>query len=79
MEELNDMPCLDAVVREVLRLYAPVPVASQVAVKDDTLPLGSPIRLMKGDLRIATYFLCRIRKSQTILIPISTINRSQKV
>ena len=50
MDELNDIPYLDAVVREALRLYAPVPVTLRVAVKDDILPLGSPIRTTKGEL-----------------------------
>lgn len=50
MDELNGIPYLDAVVREVLRLYAPVPSTLRVAVKDDILPLGKPVRTTKGDL-----------------------------
>jgi hypothetical protein len=50
MDELNRMTYLDAVVREVLRLYAPVPATLRVAVKDDILPLGTPVRTTKGDL-----------------------------
>ena len=93
MDELNDIPYLDAVVREALRLYAPVPVTLRVAVKDDILPLGSPIRTTKGELIDSIQFVtgypfeveplipyaCRIRKGQTILIPILAINRSQKI
>lgn len=92
MDELNDIPYLDAVVREALRLYAPVPATLRVAVKDDILPLGSPVRTTKGDLIDSIQFvvghllkvetlisLCRVWKGQTFLIPISAINRSQKI
>jgi len=92
MDELNDIPYLDAVVREALRLYAPVPLTLRVAVKDDILPLGSPVRTTKGDLLDSIQFvvgrllevetlipLCSVRKGQTITIPISAINRSQKI
>jgi hypothetical protein len=50
MDELNDIPYLDAVVRETLRLHAPVPLTLRVAVKDDILPLGNPVRTTRGEL-----------------------------
>ena len=43
MDELNSLPYLDAVVRETLRLHAPVPNSGRIAVKDDILPLGKPV------------------------------------
>lgn len=39
MEELKSLPFLDMVVRESLRLYAPVFAARRVAVKDTVLPM----------------------------------------
>ena len=44
MDELNSFPYLDSVVRETLRLYAPVPFTSRVAAKDDVLPLDTPVK-----------------------------------
>ena len=44
MDELNALPYLDAVVRETLRIHAPVPSTLRVAVQDDILPLDEPIK-----------------------------------
>lgn len=43
MDELQALPYLDAVVREVLRLHSPVPMSGRVATQDDVLPLAKPI------------------------------------
>lgn len=43
MDELNALPYLDAVVRETLRVHAPVSSTLRVAVKDDTIPLSTPV------------------------------------
>ena len=43
MDELDALPYLDMVVRETLRLYAPVPTTMRVATKDDVIPLGTPV------------------------------------
>lgn len=43
MEELNGLHYLDHVVREVLRLYAPVPMMMREAAEDDVIPLDTPI------------------------------------
>jgi cytochrome P450 len=42
LSALNKLPLLDAVVRETLRLHAPVPTTVRVAVKDDVIPLAKP-------------------------------------
>ena len=44
MDELNSLPYLDAVVRETLRIHAPVGSTVRVATQDDILPLGEPIK-----------------------------------
>jgi cytochrome P450 len=51
MEELNSLPYLDGVVRETLRLYAPVSATTRVATRDDVVPLGTPFMDRKGRLR----------------------------
>lgn len=48
MDELNALPYLDAVVRETLRIHAPVPSTLRVAVKDDVLPLTTPVTDRNG-------------------------------
>ena len=42
MDELNGMTYLDHVIREVLRLHAPVTNTDRVAKEDVTIPLGVP-------------------------------------
>ena len=46
MDELRSLPYLDMVIRESLRLYAPLFITKKVAVKDTILPMkdGSSIR-----------------------------------
>ncbi|CAE7231830.1 unnamed protein product [Rhizoctonia solani] len=41
--DLSDLPYLDAVVRETLRLYAPIPMVTRVATQDTVIPLTQPI------------------------------------
>ena len=42
MDELAALPYLDAVVKESLRLHAPVPMSDRVAMKDDLIPVSAP-------------------------------------
>lgn len=51
MEELNNLPYLDGVVRETLRLYSPVHATVRIATKDDVVPLGTPFMDRKGRLQ----------------------------
>jgi hypothetical protein len=48
MDELNSLPYLDAVVRETLRVHAPVPTTMRVAKRDDVVPLSEPYIDKKG-------------------------------
>jgi hypothetical protein len=48
MEQLNALPYLDDVVREALRLYAPVSATNRVVLKDDVIPLGEPFTDKNG-------------------------------
>ncbi|KAL7282853.1 hypothetical protein ACG7TL_002266 [Trametes sanguinea] len=47
-DDLVKLPYLDAVCRETLRLYAPVPFDMRQAAADTTLPLMTPIRGLDG-------------------------------
>ena len=51
MDELMALPYLDAVVRETLRVHAPVPVTSRIAMKDDELPVEKPYTDRYGVVR----------------------------
>ncbi|KAF9480874.1 cytochrome P450 [Pholiota conissans] len=73
MDELNSLPYLDAVVRETLRLHAPVPSSMRAAVKDDVVPLSEPYVDKHGK----KHETVTIKKGQMIMIPIVPINKSK--
>ncbi|KIK57951.1 hypothetical protein GYMLUDRAFT_45751 [Collybiopsis luxurians FD-317 M1] len=73
MDVLNSLPYLDAVVRETLRIHAPVAGTSRVATKDDILPLEIPFTDKNGVVHDGV----RVRKGETIFIPILAMNRSK--
>ena len=75
MEELNALPFLDLIVRETLRLYAPVTITSRVAVHDDVLPLSEPITDKSGNV----LHEIPIRKNQRIVIPILALQTSKQI
>ncbi|KAI0697071.1 cytochrome P450 [Cerioporus squamosus] len=49
-DQVMDLPYLDAVTRETLRLYGPVGKLSRVSTQDTVLPLHEPIRGLDGTL-----------------------------
>ncbi|KAH7882875.1 cytochrome P450 [Phlebopus sp. FC_14] len=73
MDDLMALPVLDAVVRETLRVYAPVPATLRIAMKNDVLPLETPFTGNDGLL----YNSVRINKGDSVFIPISSMNRSE--
>ncbi|KAH7906654.1 cytochrome P450 [Hygrophoropsis aurantiaca] len=72
MDELMALPYLDAVVRETLRVHAPIPNSLRVAMKDDVIPLENPFVDKNGKLQ----HNIKISKGDPVLIPILAINRS---
>lgn len=50
MDELNALPYLDAVIREALRVHAPVSGTGREAVKDDFLPFSEPLMDRHGNM-----------------------------
>ncbi|THH14731.1 hypothetical protein EW146_g5637 [Bondarzewia mesenterica] len=72
MDELNSLPYLDAVVREALRLHAPVGSTDRVAVQDDVIPLNMEFVDKDGVRRKEI----RVAKGDIIYIPIRILNRS---
>ncbi|KAJ8073166.1 hypothetical protein PM082_020035 [Marasmius tenuissimus] len=49
-DELVCLPLLDAICRETLRLYAPIPRVLRMAKKDTVVPLSTPVRCTDGSL-----------------------------
>ncbi|KAJ7580829.1 cytochrome P450 [Mycena floridula] len=47
-DNLVNLPYLDAICRETLRLFPPIPFIGRIARKDGVLPLYSPIKLIDG-------------------------------
>ncbi|KIM49563.1 hypothetical protein M413DRAFT_21761 [Hebeloma cylindrosporum] len=75
MDELNALPYLDAVVRETLRVHPPVASTMRVATEDDILPLGEPVKDKSGNVLDSI----KVKKGQTLLIPILALNRSKAI
>ncbi|KAJ7441924.1 cytochrome P450 [Mycena galericulata] len=75
MDELNELKYLDCVVRETLRVHAPVTGTSRVAMRDDVVKLGKPFTDRHG----VVHETLRIRKGDVIHIPILPMNRDVEV
>jgi cytochrome P450 len=48
LDELNSLPYLEYVVREVMRVHAPVLFTQRMAMEDDVLPLSKPYIDQRG-------------------------------
>lgn len=59
MDELNSLPYLEAVVRETMRVHAPVAGTVRVAGKDDTIPLSQPYTDVYGQVHDTIRYACR--------------------
>ncbi|KZP22742.1 cytochrome P450 [Athelia psychrophila] len=74
-KQLDGLPYLDAVVRETLRLYAPVPFVERTARKDTVLPLSQPIVGIDGtDIHEIT-----VPKGTTVTVAIMRANRDPEI
>jgi len=73
MDQLNALPYLDRVVRETLRVHAPVPATIRVAMKDDVIPLNIPFVDKLGRMQ----YHVNIRKGEIVVIPIIGLNKAK--
>ncbi|KAI0648471.1 cytochrome P450 [Trametes meyenii] len=69
-DEVTELPYLDAVCREVLRLYPPVRLLMRSVLKDSVLPLSAPIRGVDGSLIESV----PVRKGMRIVVDIGGSN-----
>lgn len=72
MDELNSLTTLDHVLREVLRLYAPVTALQREVSEDTTIPLGTPVIDKNGVARTEI----PVAKGDQVYFPIRIMNRS---
>jgi len=70
---IYELPYLDAVVHETLRLHPPVTEILREAACEDVIPLGTPIVTPTGE----TISSVTVAKGSTVLAPIRCINRSE--
>ncbi|KAJ6512535.1 cytochrome P450 [Mycena sanguinolenta] len=75
MEELNSLPYLEQIVRETLRLYAPVVSLERMAMENDVLPLAKPYIDKTGK----SHDSIPIHKGQIVHIPILAINTDEEI
>jgi cytochrome P450 len=66
------LPLLDAVVHETLRLHPALTDTPRKAIKDDVLPLSTPITLPDGTTTDRVF----IAKGQAVTVPLLAINQS---
>ncbi|KAJ7430212.1 cytochrome P450 [Mycena galericulata] len=75
MDELNSLPYLESVVRETLRVHAPVAFVNRMAMEDNVLPLSQPYIDTKGK----SHESLLIPKGQIIHIPILAVNTDKEI
>ncbi|CAE6504714.1 unnamed protein product [Rhizoctonia solani] len=73
-EELNNLPFLDALCRETLRLYAPVPLTEREALKDCVVPLRYPLTGKDG----STINEIHVKKGTRIYVGLKEANRCKE-
>ncbi|TFK25119.1 cytochrome P450 [Coprinopsis marcescibilis] len=70
-DELHQLPYLDAICRETLRLYPPANFVSRTSTQDSMLPLERPLKLLDGK----EVYEIMVPQGTTIFIPILACNR----
>ncbi|KAG8928313.1 hypothetical protein FRC01_006128 [Tulasnella sp. 417] len=75
MEELNGLQYLDWVVRESMRVYAPVEITSRQPIKDEVVPLSEPVTDVNGKVHHELH----LRSGDVIFVHIREINMSPDI
>ncbi|KAJ8072363.1 hypothetical protein PM082_015922 [Marasmius tenuissimus] len=75
MDQLNALPFLDTVIREVLRILSPIQSTVRIAMKDDVIPLSQPFVDRYGK----QHDHLEVKKGQPIVVPILAINKDKSL
>lgn len=67
---LDDLPFLNNVIRESIRVIPPVHSSIRVATKDDEIPTSEPVRMKDGSIKYGV----KIRKGQFVHVPVESMN-----
>jgi hypothetical protein len=65
-DQLNALPYLEGVVREVLRLYAPVSSTHRIASDDAVIPLQKPFKDSRGIMQSSIRYVTKAADSLKI-------------
>ncbi|THU92957.1 cytochrome P450 [Dendrothele bispora CBS 962.96] len=74
-DELMSLPYLDAVCRETLRLFPPVPRVTRTTRQSTVLPLSSPVTLLDG----SSVTELVVPKNSTVILPIMNANQNSDI
>lgn len=72
---LDDLPYLNNVVRESLRVIPPVHSSIRVAMKDDEIPTSEAIRMRDGTVKWGI----KIKRGQFVHVPVESMNLDKGV
>ncbi|EMD39602.1 hypothetical protein CERSUDRAFT_80986 [Gelatoporia subvermispora B] len=74
-----ELPYLENVVRESLRLIPPVHSSIRVAVRDDDVPTSTPVKLTMRDGRVVESRTIRVPKGSFVHVPVEGFNLDREV
>ncbi|KAI6037495.1 cytochrome P450 [Pisolithus marmoratus] len=72
---INDLPYLDAILQETLRVHPPVPELVRQADEDDVIPLSEPVRTKSGEVVDSI----AVERGTVITIPVSCLNQAEAI
>jgi len=70
---MNELPYLDAILRESLRVHPPVEMNVRVAAHEDVIPLQAPVMTEKGE--VVNHIT--VGAGAPLIVPIRAVNRSE--